>query len=74
MFQLFSGHYLRVELLTIFVTSLLSCMCFSFANRLTNIKENHKFQKDGKEGHRVEDPSLGLRHIVSEIKEKHALK
>ncbi|KAH0997759.1 hypothetical protein GBA52_021623 [Prunus armeniaca] len=24
----------------------------NFANRLTNIKENHKFQKDGKEGHR----------------------
>ncbi|BBH04453.1 seed imbibition 1 [Prunus dulcis] len=36
----------------------------NFANRLTNIKENHKFQKDGKEGHRVEDPALGLRHIV----------
>ncbi|KAH7545458.1 hypothetical protein FEM48_Zijuj01G0096000 [Ziziphus jujuba var. spinosa] len=46
----------------------------NFANRLTHIKENHKFQKDGKEGHRVEDPALGLRHIVSEIKEKHALK
>ncbi|PPS12045.1 hypothetical protein GOBAR_AA08598 [Gossypium barbadense] len=41
---------------------------------LTNIKENHKFQKDGKEGHRVEDPALGLRHIVTEIKQKHALK
>ncbi|POO02880.1 Glycosyl hydrolase [Trema orientale] len=46
----------------------------NFANRLTNIKENHKFQKDGKEGHRVEDPALGLRHIVSDIREKHALK
>ncbi|MBA0573801.1 hypothetical protein Golob_001058 [Gossypium lobatum] len=46
----------------------------NFANRLTNIKENHKFQKDGKEGHRVEDPALGLRHIVTEIKQKHALK
>ncbi|KAF3453252.1 hypothetical protein FNV43_RR03692 [Rhamnella rubrinervis] len=46
----------------------------NFANRLTHIKENHKFQKDGKEGHRVEDPALGLRHIVSEIKDKHALK
>ncbi|KAE8098917.1 hypothetical protein FH972_016943 [Carpinus fangiana] len=46
----------------------------NFANRLTNIKENHKFQKDGKEGHRVEDPTLGLRHIVGEIKDKHALK
>jgi hypothetical protein len=47
---------------------------FSFANRLTNIKENHKFQKDGKEVHGVEDPTLGLRHIVGEIKDKHALK
>ncbi|XWS11427.1 hypothetical protein CRYUN_Cryun38cG0082200 [Craigia yunnanensis] len=46
----------------------------NFANRLTHIKENHKFQKDGKEGHRVEDPALGLRHIVTEIKEKHSLK
>ncbi|GAV74785.1 Raffinose_syn domain-containing protein [Cephalotus follicularis] len=46
----------------------------NFANRLTHIKENHKFQKDGKEGHRVDDPALGLRHIVTEIKEKHALK
>ncbi|KAJ0986939.1 hypothetical protein J5N97_005295 [Dioscorea zingiberensis] len=46
----------------------------NFANRLTNIKENHKFQKDGKEGQREEDPALGLAHIVSEIKEKHELK
>lgn len=46
----------------------------SFANRLTHIKENHKFQKGGTEGHRVEDPALGLRHIVGEIKDKHALK
>lgn len=46
----------------------------SFANRLTNIQENHKFQKDGKGGHRVEDPALGFRHIVSEMKDKHLLK
>ncbi|OIW16414.1 hypothetical protein TanjilG_19130 [Lupinus angustifolius] len=46
----------------------------NFANRLTNIKENHKFQKDGKEGQRVEDPALGLRHITKDIKEKHAIK
>ncbi|KAM0941673.1 putative glycosyl hydrolase 36, aldolase-type TIM barrel, glycoside hydrolase superfamily [Dioscorea sansibarensis] len=46
----------------------------NFANRLTNIKENYKFQKNGKEGHREEDPALGLAHIVSEIKEKHELK
>ncbi|CAM8988949.1 unnamed protein product [Rhodiola kirilowii] len=46
----------------------------NFANRLTDIKENHKFQKDGKEGQRVEDPSMGLSHFVSEIKDNHALK
>ncbi|EEF31766.1 Stachyose synthase precursor, putative [Ricinus communis] len=46
----------------------------NFSNRLTNIKENHKFQKNGKEGHRVEDPALGLRHIVTDIKEQHRLK
>ncbi|XP_057983468.1 probable galactinol--sucrose galactosyltransferase 1 [Malania oleifera] len=46
----------------------------NFANRLTHIKENHKFQKDGKEGLRVQDPTMGLSHIVTEIKEKHALK
>uniref|UniRef100_A0A5B7BDP3 galactinol--sucrose galactosyltransferase n=1 Tax=Davidia involucrata TaxID=16924 RepID=A0A5B7BDP3_DAVIN len=46
----------------------------NFANRLTHIKENHKFQKDNKEGHRVEDPAMGLRHIVTEIKDQHALK
>jgi hypothetical protein len=68
---LLEHHY--VDLLTIFVVFILF-LSFSFANRLTNIKENHKFQKDGKEGHRVEDPALGLRHIVTEIKEKHALK
>ncbi|XP_020264315.1 probable galactinol--sucrose galactosyltransferase 1 isoform X2 [Asparagus officinalis] len=46
----------------------------NFANRLTNIKENHKFQKNGKEGHREEDPSKGIAHIVTEIKEKHDIK
>ncbi|KAF7816027.1 putative galactinol--sucrose galactosyltransferase 1 [Senna tora] len=46
----------------------------NFANRLTNIKENHKFQKDGKEGQRIEDPALGLRHITNEIKEQHDIK
>lgn len=47
---------------------------FSFANRLTHIKENHKFQKDGKEGHRVNDPAMGLRHVVTNIKDQHNLK
>ncbi|XP_075487607.1 putative galactinol--sucrose galactosyltransferase 1 [Primulina tabacum] len=46
----------------------------NFANRLTNIKENHKFQRDGKEGERVEDPAMGIRHIVSEIKEQKSVK
>ncbi|GER33900.1 alkaline alpha-galactosidase seed imbibitionprotein [Striga asiatica] len=47
---------------------------WAFANRLTHIKENHKFQKDGKEGERVEDPSMGIRHIVTEIKDHHSVK
>ncbi|PWA98961.1 seed imbibition 1 [Artemisia annua] len=46
----------------------------NFTNRLTHIKENHKFQKDGKEGHRVEDPAMGLRHVVTDIKDHHSLK
>ncbi|KAG2584709.1 probable galactinol--sucrose galactosyltransferase 1 [Panicum virgatum] len=46
----------------------------NFANRLTHIKENHKFQKNGREGHREDDPAKGLAHIVSEIKGKHELK
>nr|CAD1826631.1 unnamed protein product [Ananas comosus var. bracteatus] len=46
----------------------------NFANRLTHIKENYKFQKNGKEGHRDEDPANGLAHVISEIKEKHELK
>ncbi|KAJ1702439.1 hypothetical protein LUZ63_002218 [Rhynchospora breviuscula] len=46
----------------------------NFANRLTDIKENHKFQRNGKEGHRDEDPANGLAYVVSEIKEKHDIK
>ncbi|KAI5432687.1 probable galactinol--sucrose galactosyltransferase 1 isoform X1 [Lathyrus oleraceus] len=46
----------------------------NFANRLTHIKENHKFQKDGKEGQRIEDPAMGLHHITNEIKKDHAVK
>ncbi|KAJ0571613.1 putative galactinol--sucrose galactosyltransferase [Helianthus annuus] len=46
----------------------------NYANRLTHIKENHKFQKDGKEGHRVEDPSMGLRYVVTDIKDHHNVK
>lgn len=42
--------------------------------RLTHIKENHKFQKDGKEGEQQEDPTLGIQHVVRMAKEKHHLK
>ncbi|KAL8480969.1 hypothetical protein ACS0TY_026938 [Phlomoides rotata] len=46
----------------------------SFANRLTDIKENHKFQNDGKWADKVEDPTKGIRHIVTEIKDQHSVK
>uniref|UniRef100_A0A0E0LWE3 galactinol--sucrose galactosyltransferase n=1 Tax=Oryza punctata TaxID=4537 RepID=A0A0E0LWE3_ORYPU len=46
----------------------------NFANRLTHIKENHKFQLNGRKGHREENPANGLAHIVNEIKGKHELK
>lgn len=45
-----------------------------FASRLTNIKENYKFQKDGKDGERQEDSALGLRHIIHETKKQHNVK
>lgn len=60
-------------LLFIFDSLEFTLIQFSFENRLTNIKENHKFQKDGKESQRVEDPTMGIRHIVAEIKEKHSI-
>ncbi|OAP00437.1 hypothetical protein AXX17_AT4G01620 [Arabidopsis thaliana] len=46
----------------------------NFANRLTHIKEKHKFQKDGKEGHRVDDPALSLGHVITDIKRNNSLK
>ncbi|XP_028752806.1 probable galactinol--sucrose galactosyltransferase 1 [Neltuma alba] len=46
----------------------------NFANRLTHIRENHKFQKGGKDGYREEDPTLGFRHISKDIKEQHDIK
>ncbi|XVF76960.1 hypothetical protein PTKIN_Ptkin14bG0001800 [Pterospermum kingtungense] len=46
----------------------------NFANRLIDIKENPKFQKNGKEGHRADDPAMGLRCVVSEMKDRHSLK
>eukprot|EP01018_Ginkgo_biloba_P014621 Gb_25106 [translate_table: standard] len=42
--------------------------------RLTQIKENHKFQKNLKEGENHEDPAQGIQHIVKIAKEKHHLK
>ncbi|PWZ53375.1 putative galactinol--sucrose galactosyltransferase 1 [Zea mays] len=42
--------------------------------KLTHIRENHKFQKNGREGHREDDPAKGLAHVVNEIKGKHQLK
>ncbi|KAJ7570247.1 hypothetical protein O6H91_01G111600 [Diphasiastrum complanatum] len=39
-----------------------------YASRLTTIKENHKFQKDGVDGQHQEDPTLGLQFIVKDIK------
>jgi len=55
-------------------TACISDNAANFANRLYDIKENHKFQKNGKKGHREEDPANGLAHIVREIKGKHELK
>ncbi|XP_040966576.1 probable galactinol--sucrose galactosyltransferase 1 [Gossypium hirsutum] len=45
----------------------------NFANRLILIKENQKFQKNGK-GHRVDDPAMGLGYVISEMKDRYALK
>jgi hypothetical protein len=56
------------------ITDIWLSSAYSFANRLYNIKENHKFQKNGRKGHREDDPAKGLAHIVSEIKGKHELK
>lgn len=45
-----------------------------YASRLTHIKENHKFQKDGVANFWPEDQSLGLRHTVLEAKSNFDLK
>ncbi|XP_042053816.1 probable galactinol--sucrose galactosyltransferase 2 [Salvia splendens] len=41
-----------------------------FANRLTGIKENAKFQKNGK----TEEHDSGLKHVVQDAKEQHNVK
>ncbi|KAI3456757.1 hypothetical protein Pfo_013420 [Paulownia fortunei] len=45
----------------------------NFANRLTHIKENHKFQKDNRGGDTV-DLGTGFHQILTEIKDQFALK
>ncbi|XP_011095611.1 probable galactinol--sucrose galactosyltransferase 1 [Sesamum indicum] len=45
----------------------------NFANRLTSIKENHKFQKDGGVGGTT-DSGTGFCQIVTEIKDQFSLK
>lgn len=74
----FNNHLITFSyiLVVLFFTSSYTShiLVSSFANRLTNIKENHKFQKDGIEGERIEDPAMGIKHIVSEIKDQHSVK
>ncbi|XP_041998998.1 probable galactinol--sucrose galactosyltransferase 2 isoform X2 [Salvia splendens] len=41
-----------------------------FANRLTGIKENAKFKKNGK----IEEQDSGLKHVVKDAKEQHNVK
>lgn len=74
-----SNNHLITFSFVLSVCSFINCctlpiLASSFANRLTDIKENHKFQKDGIEGERIEDPAMGIRHIVSEIKDQHSVK
>ncbi|KAK2630928.1 hypothetical protein EUGRSUZ_L03702, partial [Eucalyptus grandis] len=46
----------------------------NFANRLVDIKENHKFRKHPKEGHVEKELGCGLQRIIAEIKEQYGLK
>lgn len=45
-------------------------LLFRFASRLTGIKENEKFQKNG----RTTEQVPGLKHVVDEAKEHHSVK
>lgn len=46
----------------------------NFADRLVDIKENHKFRKHPKEGHVEKELGCGLQRIIAEIKEQYGLK
>jgi hypothetical protein len=48
--------------------------CFRYASRLVHIKENHKFQKNGKDGSWPADPCDGLQHFVEVAKQNYNLK
>lgn len=64
------------------VGSGISYSCIRFANRLTGIKENAKFQKNGrtkndphvKEDEDDKDPASGLKLLVKEAKNRHKVK
>lgn len=56
---------------TYFISDTLS---HSFADRLVDIKENHKFRKHPKEGHAEKELGCGLQRIIAEIKEQYGLK
>lgn len=45
-----------------------------FANRLTGIKENEKFQKNGKKEEQSDQEGSGLKHVVQEAKQRHNVK
>ncbi|XP_073025561.1 probable galactinol--sucrose galactosyltransferase 1 [Primulina eburnea] len=46
----------------------------NFANRLTDIRENHKFQKNDERGDTDGDLGMGFRQIITEIKDQYSLK
>lgn len=50
------------------------CLFCRFANRLTGIKENEKFQKSGKKEEQSDQEGVGLKHVVQEAKQRHNVK
>lgn len=63
-FKNVNGNMLKKALLSLF-----SYFC-RFANRLTGIKENEKFQKNGRNNEQVP----GLKHVVEDAKQRHNVK